>query len=103
MPDAWTEMMTDLLNGIEHHLCRSASRHAKKRLSDLRAKVLKSRSRASHRAVEQEIECSLESKPFYRAAFRRHINRQFTKEVIPQLERLVQLAEEYVQRKQGGR
>jgi uncharacterized protein (DUF885 family) len=88
-----------MLYGTEQHLCRSAPQSAAKRLAGLRARVPQATRRADRLALEKEIESLLGSAPYFRAAYRRHINAQFRDEVIPALERLVELVAECVRRK----
>jgi hypothetical protein len=69
------------LDGIEAELCRSAPRSAHAELARLRSEVRK----GPLKRIGRRIDAVIESKPYFRAAYRRHVNRQLAA-LLPEAE-----------------
>jgi hypothetical protein len=95
---AWRETITELLDGVETHLCPSAPRRARTVLAAYRLKAAAAESKNVQKRLEREIETCLQGKSYYRAAGRRYFRSSFAEQVLPALRSLLKLVEEHNRR-----
>jgi len=81
----WQRALLDFLSGVEANLCPSAPKSARTALARLRSDVRC----GTKKATEQRVEALLQSRAYFRAAARRHINAKL-EDLLPRVERVLQ-------------
>src|SRR5205814_7532862 len=69
----WTNCITDLIDGVEQHLCTSAPKGAHAQLREFRRRVSGVRTAQVRQRYERTLERFLQSAPYLRGAARRYL------------------------------
>jgi hypothetical protein len=70
----WKASLLSIIDKARANLAPSAPKAAGRRLEELRQRIARERTRREAAPLEAELEELLESRPYYRAAYRRYLH-----------------------------
>jgi hypothetical protein len=96
----WKALLLSIIDKTQANLAPSAPKAAGRKLEELRQHIARARTRREAAPLEAELDELIESRPYYRAAYRRYIHADL-KVVLDGIPALLELYRQYKERVSG--